>query len=65
MLSIKLRLAPRRFRFAILSILTGAMLMCVARAQDVSIITRAGQKQMLANPGTELVGARKPDVTIV
>jgi protein-disulfide isomerase len=65
MLSIKLRLAPRRFRFAVLSLLTGAMLMCVARAQEVSIITRAGQKQMLANPGTEAVGARKPDVTIV
>jgi protein-disulfide isomerase len=65
MSSINLRLAPRRFRFAVLSVLAGAMLMCVARAQEVSIITRAGQKQMLANPGTEAVGARKPDVIIV
>jgi protein-disulfide isomerase len=65
MLSINLRLAPRRFRIAIVSVLAGAVLVCAARAQDVSIITLAGQKQMLANPGTEAVGARKPDVIIV
>jgi protein-disulfide isomerase len=65
MLSLNLRLAPRRCRFAILSVLTATMLMGAARAQDVSIITRAGQKQMLASPGTEAAGARKPDVIIV
>jgi protein-disulfide isomerase len=67
MCSINLRWVPLRFRFAVLSVLTGVMLMllCVARAQDVSIVTRAGQKQMLANPGTEAAGARKPDVIIV
>jgi protein-disulfide isomerase len=33
--------------------------------QNVDLITLEGQKQMLANPGTEPVGARQPDVTIV
>jgi protein-disulfide isomerase len=45
--------------------LSCASLLGVASAQDVQIITRAGQKQMLANPGTEAAGARTPDVTIV
>jgi protein-disulfide isomerase len=65
MLSINLRLAPWRIRFAVLSVLASALLVCAVRAQDVSIITLAGQKQMLANPGTPAVGARKPDVIIV
>ncbi len=42
-----------------------ALLLGIAAAQDTSIITVDGQKHMLANPGTEPVGARKPDVTIV
>ena len=50
---------------AMLSLLMCALLLNVAAAQDIPIITLAGQKQMLANPGTELVGARKPDVVIV
>ena len=33
--------------------------------RDVQLVTLEGQKQMLAKPGTEPVGARKPDVTIV
>jgi protein-disulfide isomerase len=41
------------------------LLEAAAAAQDTAIITAEGQKQMLANPGTEPVGARKPDVTIV
>jgi protein-disulfide isomerase len=49
----------------ILGALSCALLLCAASAQDVQIITRAGQKQMLANPGTQAVGARTPDVTIV
>jgi protein-disulfide isomerase len=36
-----------------------------AAPQDVALITRDGVRQMLANPGTEAVGARKPDVVIV
>jgi protein-disulfide isomerase len=35
------------------------------QAEDLDLITPEGQKQMLANPGTEPVGARQPDVTIV
>ncbi len=50
---------------AMLSLLMCALLLNVAAAQDIPIITLAGQKQMLANPGTDLVGARKPDVVIV
>ena len=36
-----------------------------ASAQDLDLITLDGQKQMLAKPGTDPVGARHPDVTIV
>jgi protein-disulfide isomerase len=42
-----------------------ALLLEVASAEDIQIITRAGQKQMLANPGTAAAGALNPDVTIV
>ena len=38
---------------------------CAHSVQDVDLITLEGQKQMLAHPGTDLVGARNPDVTIV
>jgi protein-disulfide isomerase len=40
-------------------------LLTVASAQNIQIITLAGQKQMLANPGTDAAGARNPDVTVV
>ena len=36
-----------------------------AAEDDVAIVSREGQKQMLKDPGTEPVGARNPDVTIV
>jgi protein-disulfide isomerase len=36
-----------------------------ARAQDIRLVTVDGQKQMLAQPGTEPAGARNPDVIIV
>jgi protein-disulfide isomerase len=42
-----------------------AMLLGAAEAPETQIITRDGLKQMLANPGTEPVGAPKPDVVIV
>ena len=54
-----------------LSVLACALLLGAAgaqeaqQAQDLDLITLEGQKQMLANPGTEPVGARHPDVTIV
>jgi protein-disulfide isomerase len=57
--------AQRRFRLLLLSVLGCALLLGAASAEDVQIITRAGQKQMLASPGTDAVGARHPDVTIV
>jgi protein-disulfide isomerase len=49
----------------ILSVLACALLLEAAGAQDVSIITRDGLNHILAKPGTELVGARRPDVTVV
>ena len=53
-------------RFLLLSLMTSAsLLLGVASAQDVAVITLAGQKEMLSQPGTEAVGARAPDVTIV
>jgi protein-disulfide isomerase len=49
----------------ILAVATCAMLLGATDAPETQIITRAGLKQMLANPGTEPVGASKPDVVIV
>jgi protein-disulfide isomerase len=49
----------------LLSILACALLPGQAPAQDIQLITVAGQKQMLTEPGTDAVGARNPDVTIV
>jgi protein-disulfide isomerase len=48
-----------------LSLLGCVLLLDVAWTQDLQIITLAGQKQMLTKPGTDPVGARNPDVTIV
>jgi protein-disulfide isomerase len=62
---VKLGSAQGRFRFILLSALGCALLLGVVSAEDVQTITRAGQKQMLAKPGTDPVGARNPDVTIV
>ncbi len=50
------------------SMLACALLLDAAwaqQAEDLDLITPEGQKEMLANPGTEPVGARQPDVTIV
>jgi len=49
-------------------LLACTLLVKIASAQDtrdIQLVTLEGQKQMLAKPGTEPVGARKPDVTIV
>ncbi len=62
---VRLGSAQGRFRFILFSVLGCALLLGVASAEDVQVITRAGQKQMLAKPGTEAVGARNPDVTVV
>jgi protein-disulfide isomerase len=77
MLRVKLGSARCGFRFILLAVLGCALLLDAAwaqvaasaqgtpSAQQVQVITRAGQKQMLANPGTDAVGARAPDVIIV
>jgi protein-disulfide isomerase len=49
----------------VLAVLALALFAEAASAQDVQLITRAGQKEMLRNPGTEPVGAHHADVTIV
>jgi len=49
----------------ILPVFACALLLHAASAQDIDLITPEGQKQMLAEPGTDPVGARQPDVTIV
>jgi protein-disulfide isomerase len=49
-------------------LLACALLLTAASAQDIrdiDLVTLEGQKQMLTKPGTEPVGARNPDVTIV
>jgi protein-disulfide isomerase len=45
--------------------LSCALLLGVAPAQDILDVTPEGQKQMLAQPGVDPVGARNADVTIV
>jgi protein-disulfide isomerase len=57
--------ALRRFGGVLLALLGFALLIDAAGAQEVQLITLAGQKQMLSTPGTDPVGARKPDVTVV
>ncbi|HXI77663.1 MAG TPA: DsbA family protein [Steroidobacteraceae bacterium] len=55
----------RWLQVAVLALLANAWLAGAAAAQDVAIITRAGQKEMLKNPGTPPAGANNPDVVIV
>jgi protein-disulfide isomerase len=47
----------------------GALLaLCAAAtcfAQDAAVVTAAGQKQMLTDPGTPTLGAARPDLTVV
>jgi protein-disulfide isomerase len=43
----------------------GATVFGTAVAQEVQLVTAAGQKQMLAAPGTDIAGARPADVTII
>lgn len=57
--------ALRRFGSVLLALIGCALLLDAAAAQEIQLITLAGQQQMLTKPGTDPVGARKPDVTIV
>jgi len=47
------------------AVLAYGVLLGSALAQDTPIVTVEGQKQMLADPGVDLVGSRRPDVIIV
>lgn len=48
-----------------LAAITVACLPTAATAQGVQLITAAGQKEILTDPGTDVVGAPNADVTIV
>jgi protein-disulfide isomerase len=65
MLNSNLQSVWRWLQVVVLALLANAWLAGAAAAQDVAIITRAGQKEMLKNPGTPPVGANNPDVVIV
>ena len=54
-----------RVPLAVLSLLAGALLCGAAGAQAVQLVTAEGQKQMLANPGTDVAGPMNADVSIV
>ncbi len=54
------RIIPGLFACALLA--TNALAQDI---RDIDLVTPEGQKQMLAKPGTEPVGARNADVTIV
>jgi protein-disulfide isomerase len=62
---VKSQSALRQFGSVLLALLGCALLLDAAGAQEIQLITLAGQQQMLTKPGTDPVGARKPDVTIV
>jgi protein-disulfide isomerase len=48
-----------------LAVMTVECLPTIAPAQGIQLITVAGQKEMLTDPGTDAVGAPNADVTIV
>jgi protein-disulfide isomerase len=48
-----------------LAVMAVECLPTIAAAQGIQLITVAGQKEMLADPGTDAVGAPNADVTIV
>jgi protein-disulfide isomerase len=54
-----------RASLAVLSLLVGPLLCGAAGAQAVQLVTPEGQKEMLANPGTEVAGPMNADVSIV
>ncbi len=57
---------PPVIRGILFAVMANAVLLAAAAAQDdVQIVSREGQKQMLKDPGTAAAGARDPDVTIV
>jgi protein-disulfide isomerase len=65
MKNVNLPSVRRLLQVVVVALLANAWLAGAAAAQDVAIITRAGQKEMLKNPGTPAAGASNPDVVIV
>ncbi len=65
MASINLTFVRWRAPLAVLSLLAGMLLCGAAGAQAVQLVTVEGQKQMLANPGTDVAGPMNADVSIV
>ena len=65
MMNSNLQSVRRWLQVVVLALLANAWLAGAAAPQDVAIITRAGQKEMLKNPGTPPAGANNPDVVIV
>ena len=52
-------------RLALVSLLAFGSLSTAVRSQELREVSRAGEKAILAKPGLQMTGARKPDVTIV
>jgi protein-disulfide isomerase len=65
MMNSNLQSVRRWLQVVVLALFANAWLAGAAAAQDVALITRAGQKEMLKNPGTPPAGANNPDVVIV
>jgi protein-disulfide isomerase len=65
MAGINLAFVRGRVRLAMLSLAAGSVLLGVAGAQEVQLITAEGQKQLLAHPGTDVAGPLIADVSIV
>jgi protein-disulfide isomerase len=55
----------RRLLLVLVPTLACAPASCGAASDNVQLITAKGQQEMLANPGTDPVGAANPDVVIV
>jgi protein-disulfide isomerase len=66
MTAINLGSARRQLQVFALAMMANVWLLgAVAAQDDVQVVSRDGQKQMLKDPGTEAVGAAQPDVIIV
>jgi protein-disulfide isomerase len=53
------------YLFIVLAAMTAGCLPTNSLAQGIQLITAAGQKEMLTDPGTDVAGAPNADVTIV
>jgi len=53
------------FKLALVSLLAFGPLSTTVQSQELQEISRAGETAILAKPGLQMAGARKPDLTIV